>query len=89
LEIGAAGVGIMASGSRPSFSTTGTLSTDLQIAAQDRLFDAEALFSAGRFASTIAMGVYSLEIHLKVLICKRLNLSALPKPFETHDLEGL
>jgi hypothetical protein len=35
------------------------------------------------------MDVYSLEINLKVLICKRLNLSRLPKAFEIHDLEGL
>ena len=62
---------------------------DLQAAAADRLQDAECSFAAGRFASAIAMGVYSLEIHLKVLICKRLNLAALPKPFEIHELEGL
>jgi len=35
------------------------------------------------------MGIYSLEMHLKVLIFKRLNLSALPKPFEIHELESL
>ncbi len=35
------------------------------------------------------MGVYSLEIHLKVRICQRLNLTALPRAFEIHELQGL
>jgi hypothetical protein len=62
---------------------------DLQAAASDRLLDAEALYAAGRYASSIAMGIYSLEIALKVRICQRLGLTALPKPFEIHDLDGL
>ncbi len=73
----------------PKFSTLGADVADLQAAAADRLLDAEALFAAGRFASAIAMGIYSLEIHLKVRICQRLNVVALPRPFEIHDLEGL
>jgi hypothetical protein len=70
-------------------STPGALLADLQQAAADRLQDADALFAAGLYASAIAMGVYSLEIHLKVRICQRLNLTALPRAFEIHDLEGL
>jgi len=77
----------MAGASR--FSTSGALLVDLQAAAVDRLQDADVLFAQGRFASSIAMGVYSLEIYLKVLICKRLNLKALPTAFEIHDLDGL
>jgi hypothetical protein len=73
----------------PKFATLGADVADLQAAAADRLLDAEALFAAGRFASAIAMGVYSLEIYLKVRICQRLNLAALPKPFEIHELESL
>jgi hypothetical protein len=73
----------------PRFAKLGAQLADLQLAASDRLQDAEALFAGGRFASAIAMGVYSLEIHLKVKICQRLNLKALPKPFEIHELEGL
>jgi len=73
----------------PKFSAFGARLADLQVAAVDRLQDAELLFAQGRFASSIAMGVYSLEIHLKVRICLKLNLGALPKPFEIHDLEGL
>ena len=44
-------------------------------AAAERLQDAEMLLWPVVFPSAIAMGVYSLEIHLKVLICKRLNLA--------------
>ena len=32
---------------------------------------------------------YAVEIRLKVLICRRLELTALPKAFEIHDLEAL
>jgi hypothetical protein len=77
----------MAAGSK--FSALGANSTDLQAAAADRLQDAELLFSNGRYASAIAMGIYSLEIHLKVRICAKLKLTSLPRPFEIHDLEGL
>ena len=73
----------------PKFSTLGADVADLQAAAADRLLDAEALFAAGRFAPAIAMGVYSLEIQPKVRICQRLNLAALPRPFEIHELDGL
>ncbi len=62
---------------------------DLEVAAQDRLLDAEALFVAGRFASTIAMGLYALEIALKVQICRRLDRDDLPEPFAIHKLEEL
>ena len=71
------------------FATLGANVADLQAAAADRLQDAELLHANGRFASAIAMGVYSLEIHLKARICVKLNLAALPRPFEIHDLEGL
>jgi hypothetical protein len=71
------------------FAMLGASLADLQAAAAERLQDAEMLFAAGRFPSAIAIGVYSLEIHLKVLICKRLNLTGLPKPFEIHELESL
>jgi hypothetical protein len=52
------------------FSSLGAPQSDLQAAAAERLQDAELLFAAGRFPSAIAMGIYSLEIYLKVLICK-------------------
>jgi hypothetical protein len=63
--------------------------TDLEKAVQDRLKDADVLFAAGCFASSIAMGIYALEIQLKIVICRRLDLDALPQAFETHDLDEL
>jgi hypothetical protein len=78
----------MAGGSK-SFATLGAPLADLEAAAIERLQDAEMLFTGGSFASAIAMGVYSLEIHLKVRICKKLNLIKLPKAFEIHELESL
>jgi hypothetical protein len=77
----------MAGGSK--FATLGTPLTDLQAAATERLVDAEALLANGRFPSAIAMGIYSLEIHLKVRICQRLSLQAMPKAFEIHELDAL
>ena len=77
----------MAGGLR--YSTLGAQMADLQIATADRLVDAEALVAAGRFASAVAMGIYALEIQLKVLICKRLNITALSKAFEIHELASL
>jgi hypothetical protein len=67
----------------------GTPIADLEAAWPDRLVDAEALLAAGRPAATMASALYALEIRLKVLICKRLDLDALPKAFEIHDLNGL
>lgn len=61
----------------------------LGTAARERLLDAEVLLQAGRFASAIAFGLYALEIELKVVICRRLDLSALPIIIQTHDLSGL
>ncbi|HWE38696.1 MAG TPA: hypothetical protein VG406_19265, partial [Isosphaeraceae bacterium] len=62
---------------------------DLEMAVGERLDDANALFSAGRYASAIAMAFYALEIQLKVVICRRMELKTLPKAFEIHDPEAL
>lgn len=72
-----------------SFSSLGESLTDLQAAHVDRLAEANELFGLGRYGSAISMGLYSLEIYLKVRICLRLDLPALPKPFQIHDLESL
>jgi hypothetical protein len=72
-----------------SFSSLGARATELDMAWRDRLEDANLLMSAGRFPTSIAMGLYALEILLKVRICRTLDLDQLPKPFEVHDLEGL
>jgi hypothetical protein len=77
----------MAGGAK--FATPGAPLADLQAAAAQRLLDAEVLLANGCFPSAIAMGIYSLEIHLKVKICQRLNLQELPRAFEIHELDGL
>jgi hypothetical protein len=75
--------------SKGSYSTLGSSLPDLEQAWQDRLKDAEALLAAGRTGWAIATGLYALEIRLKVLICRRLDLDQLPRPFEVHDLDSL
>jgi hypothetical protein len=72
-----------------SLSARGALVGELDHAARERAADAEALLAAGRYASSIASGLYSLEIELKVVICRRMDLPSLPKAFQTHDLEDL
>lgn len=71
------------------FAKLGTKLADLEVAATDRLDDAEVLVQAGRHASAIAMGLYSLEITLKIAICRRLDVDALPVGFQVHDFEEL
>jgi len=72
-----------------SFKKPGTKLTELQEAWPDRLQDSRILFDGAQYGSAIAAGLYALEILLKVLICKRLDLNALPKAFEIHDLDQL
>ena len=72
-----------------SFSKSRTERPDLEAAADARLRDAIALIECGRSAAAILMGLYAVEIRLKVVICRRLDLDRLPKPFEIHDLAEL
>ena len=71
------------------FTKPGTQLTDLELAWADRLLDAECLLTSRRHASAIVMGLFSLEIILKVVICRNLNIKHLPRAFEIHDLDGL
>jgi hypothetical protein len=72
-----------------SFASLGAKLNDLNAAWTDRLKDAETLRLAARYSTAITMGLYALEIRLKVRICQKLDLPSLPRPFEIHDLEGL
>jgi hypothetical protein len=72
-----------------SFTSLGARLRELDAAWPDRLIDADHLMSAGRHPTAITMGLYALEILLKVRICRLMNLDRLPRPFEIHDLEGL
>jgi hypothetical protein len=71
------------------FARLGAKLSDLDEAVTDRLNDAAVLIDGGRHASAIAMGLYALEISLKIAICRRLDLEALPSEFQIHDFEGL
>ena len=71
------------------FAKLGSSVADLDTAWRDRLADAEALLAAGRNGWAIATGLYALEIRLKVLVCRRLDIDKLPKAFEVHDLSSL
>jgi len=71
------------------FTKLGSSLAELDVAWQDRLKDAEALFVSGRHAWAIATGLYALEIRLKALIYRRLDLEQLPRAFETHELSSL
>jgi len=71
------------------FTKSGATRADLEAAGQDRLAEAQSLLAAGHYAWAIATALYALEIRLKVLVCKKLDLEELPKAFEIHDLESL
>jgi hypothetical protein len=62
---------------------------DLEVAWTDRLEDARVVLAKGRSATAVASGLYALEILLKVLICRRLDIDCLPRDFEIHYLAGL
>jgi hypothetical protein len=74
---------------RGEFTREGSARADLESAWQDRLAEAQSLHAAGHHGWAIATALYALEIRLKALICKRLDLEKLPKAFETHDLASL
>ena len=71
------------------FKKTGTKLSELEESISARLEDAKVLAASNRNASAIAMGLYALEISLKVAICRRLDMDALLTDFQIHDFEGL
>jgi hypothetical protein len=74
---------------RGEFTRPGATRADLEAAWQDRLAEAQSLHAAGHHAGAIAAALYALEIRLKVLVCRKLDLDHLPKAFEIHDLDSL
>ena len=62
---------------------------ELERAAQERIADADALLRSERSATAIAYGLYALEIQLKIAVCRRLDLTHLPRAFQIHDLLDL
>ena len=66
-----------------------TSRTDLELAWKDRDAEAALLTAGGSYPMALAIRVYSLEIRLKWLVCRHLNLEYLPKACKTHDLAEL
>jgi hypothetical protein len=73
------------------FTVFGATLADIRAAYQDRLAEANELLLAGngRHGTAMALAIYAVEIYLKVRICERLDLDALPRAFQIHDLESL
>jgi hypothetical protein len=71
------------------FTKSGEPLADIDQAWRDRLTESLILREAGRHGAAIALGLYALEIMLKSMICRRLNLDHLPVGFQIHDLDGL
>lgn len=76
-------------GKSKDFTQFGSDVGTLEAALVDRMKDAKHLFAAGRWASSIALNLYAFEIALKVQICRRLELSALPIGFQLHEFDAL
>lgn len=66
-----------------------TTRADLEIAWKEREAEATHLAAAGFHSMTVAIRLYSLEIRLKWMICRHLNLDQLPRACKTHDLSEL
>lgn len=69
---------------------------DLKQLAKNRLDEAEALFSQGKYEAAIYLGGYAIELTLKAVICQTLQWTEYPSgevskstTFITHDLETL
>src|SRR5262249_29546421 len=71
------------------YTRIGANLSDLEMAWQDRMADAQGLFAGKRDAGGITNANLGLEIRLKMLICKRLDLPQLAKAFEVHDLQAV
>lgn len=72
--------------------------TELRKLARERLKDAEALLTAGRYDGAIYLGGYVVELALKSRVCRTLKWKGFPQTrsefqsyqsFKTHDLDVL
>ncbi len=66
-----------------------TTLADLEAALGERREEAEALRERGFHSTAVALRLYSLEIVVKIAICRRLRLPRLPAACKTHDLAEL
>lgn len=60
---------------------------DLELAWMEREEEAKAMAERGFLSTSVSLRIYSLEILLKTLVCKRLGVSLLPAACKTHELD--
>ncbi len=63
--------------------------TTLREAYLERKSEYDALRAAGRWSGTVLHGGTLLELALKVVMCKHLDITNLPTIFQVHDLNLL
>jgi hypothetical protein len=78
-----------AGGGHPAALLLNALLADLEPAWIEREEEAQQLIAMGYNSTGLALRLYSLEIRLKTMICKKLNLPCLPTKCKTHDLAEL
>ena len=66
-----------------------TSRADLEDAWPEREAEAALLAAAGHRAMAASLRCYALEVRIKALICRTLNLDYLPRACKTHDLKEL
>ena len=66
-----------------------TSRADLEAAWLDREDEARVLAAAGHRAMAASLRCYALEVRIKAIICRHLNLDYLPRACKTHDLKEL
>jgi hypothetical protein len=76
-------------GAYPAGLLPNALLADLEPARAEREEEARELIAQGYNSTGLALRLYSLEIRLKTLISKQLNLSRLPRACKTHNLAEL
>lgn len=76
-------------GRAPKGLLTETTRANLEIAWNEREEEARTLRQAGFRSTAAALRLYSLEILVKIVICKRLELPCLPGACKTHELADL
>lgn len=74
---------------RPPQGLIDTTLTHLEGAWKEREEEAKGLASLGYHSTAAGLRLYALEILVKILICKRLNLPSLPAACKSHNLVEL
>jgi hypothetical protein len=79
----------MSTGPKPGPGLIETNLADLDLAWPERESEAVELDRLGFGTMSLGFRLYALEIRIKAIICRRLNLELLPRACKTHDLSEL